>query len=368
MFRILTTMLTLSAATVSAGPHIRMKTACQRYGEAWLSGSRQALMSTVANEFAEAWNRLPDKEFAAIPRVRRATSVVGSSKSNGFGTVSVATSDGVMTFVLVGRGFNWRVADIYKPGVDGKPLSVAQSLHATSTVREFMASFSVGGDDATLARNMSEAFWASFTSLDPSVRSLVREWLRPQGVRGLPSIQIEKDRAVVRVAPANGEPTDRVTFRLVREQGVWQVDDMAFDTRRFVIASWREQFPVIGAVASFRAFLRQPKAVSPTQFAVGKLQEELLFIHRKEVELPNANAGKLIRFEASPGRRGALIQFEKATLVLRMNPTFQGRLDSATFVRNGEERDLASLLAARRKLENLPGSEVVARILGMFNE
>lgn len=365
--RILVATALLSTTAASAGPHLGMKKACQRYGEAWLSGSRDALMGAVTPDFAAAWSRVPEKEFAEIPRVRHAASVISSGKSGGAGSVSLETSDGVVTFFLVGRGFNWRVADVHKPGVDGKPLSVTQSIHATSTVREFIHSFAGNGDEEAIKSRMSSSFWTAFASLDGPSRTRVREWLKPQGAKSPPAILIEGDRAAVTVAPMNGEDNDRVVFQLTRERGEWKVDDMAFETKRHFIASWRDQLPVIGAVASFRAFIRKPASVAPAQFASGELADELVRIHQKEVDLPSANAGKFVRFETTTDNHGAIIRFENATLVARTTPAAPGKIESVTLIKDGKEQNLTAMLSARRAIEKIPGAEVVARVLGLFN-
>lgn len=360
--------IAVAPISVNAGPHLGMKMACRDYANAWNSGSRRALLNVVTGRFARAWARLPEKEFAEIPRRAGGGSVLASRKGRGIGWVTVATAEGPVTFVVVGRGFRWTVDDILRPDSQGNTVSVADSLHATGTVRDFVQTFSSEEEEATYRALMSAAFQQSFDRLSENGRNWVRRWLRPQGSRGQPQLVLRGDRASIVVAPEKGQPDDKVHFELVRQAGEWKVDDVRFDTARHKIDSYRDQLPLVAAVAGFREFTKNPGGVAPDEFASGPLHEELASIHRGEASLPDSKVGGFLQVEMVKGSGQAVVRFENAALVLRESKKAPGRIDAATIAYEDGQKDLASVLAVNRKLEQAPGGKVLASFLGMFDE
>src|SRR5687768_2068842 len=86
--------------------HLGMKLACKRYGDAYKAGNKRELMAESSPDFANLWNRVPQEIFAKLPR-SGSGAVLSSQKTPAGGTVTVATNQGQVTFVLVGGGFSW---------------------------------------------------------------------------------------------------------------------------------------------------------------------------------------------------------------------------------------------------------------------
>lgn len=258
-----------------AGPNLGMKLACKRYGDAWNSGSRSALNGQVTSDFAAAFNRMPGDMFAAMPRGGGGR-VLSSSKGNGSGTVTVATSQGVMTFVVVGRGFNWRVADIYKAGDDGRTVSLKSYLDAKLTAREFIYDLkNVGG--TAHHDSLSRGFLAAFKELSADDVKRVRDFLPPMRSDAKPHLAMHGNRAVMTVRFPGVEGHAR--FDLVRE-GSWKVDDYSVHMPHASIASFRNSLDTIAAVGRFREFMLEPAKLHPAEFtSPGQLQASLVRVH-----------------------------------------------------------------------------------------
>ena len=88
----------------------------------------------------------------------------------------------------------------------------------------------------------------------------------------------------------------------------------------------------------------------------------------KDAALPRSKSGSFLRLETAPDGRGATATIENAQLILRMHPVLESRIDAIALVKEGDARDLAGLLAAHRKLENIPGAQVVSRFLDLITE
>lgn len=258
-----------------AAPHLGMKLACKRYGEAWNSGSRSALTGQVTGDFASVFHRMPSHMFADMPRGGGAK-VLSSSKGRGSGTVTVATSQGVVTLVVVGRGFRWRVADIYKAGDDGRTVSLKSYLDAALTSREFMVDLKYKGG-RSFHDSISRGFQGAFTELSTEDLNRVRDFLPEIRDDAKPYITMNGSRATMYARFPGEEGYAR--FDLVRE-GSWKVDDYSVNLPHASIASFRNSLDTLAAVGKFREFMLEPAKNDPAQFtAVGYLQDSLLKIH-----------------------------------------------------------------------------------------
>lgn len=258
-----------------AAPHLGMKLACKRYGDAWNSGSRSALASQVTGDFAQMFRRMPNQMFADLPRGGGAK-VLSSSKGNGSGTVTVATSQGVITLVLVGRGFHWRVADLYKAGDDGRTVSLKSYLDAVLTSREFMVDLKYKGG-RSFYDSTTRGFQSAFAELSVSDLNRIRDFLPDIRDDVKPYVTMNGTRATMFARFPGEEGYAR--FDLVRE-GSWKVDDYAVELPHASIASFRNSLDTIAAVGKFRDFMLAPGQFDPTEFtAVGPLQNSLLKVH-----------------------------------------------------------------------------------------
>lgn len=278
----------LAATPASAGLNLGMKLACKRYGDAWNSGSRSAIMACSTADFAQVWSRVPAEAFATMPR-GGSGNVLGTSKGNGTGRVTVSTSQGIMTFVLVGAGFDWTVADIIKPGDDGRPVSLKNYLDASLTIGEFMRDLKyVGG--TSFHDSVSWRFQTAFVQLHHDQLESIRRFLPPINQNQRPMLQFDGNGAVARVHPPGGRPGDVITFRLVRDAG-WRVDDYAIQSDGVQIASFRQALPVIATLAKFGDFVAKPESCDPKQFTTeGRLREALCFA-QTEKPFPLADPG-----------------------------------------------------------------------------
>jgi hypothetical protein len=262
------------ALPASAGPHLGMKLACKHYGDAWNSGSRSALYGQVTGDFAHQFRRMPNDLFADMPR-GGGGKVLSHTKGAGSGRVTVATSQGVMTFVLVGSGFNWRVADIYKAGDDGRTVSLKSYLDATMTSREFMRDLKERQGTEFYA-SLSSSFRSSFRDLDRSELVIIRELVGNSQLIGKPFVSMHGSSATLDVR-LSGDKRARMT--LVRE-GSWKVDDYSVQSPTMTIASFRRSLQTLVAVQRFREFMQTPSSTDPRLFtAKGNLQDSLVRVH-----------------------------------------------------------------------------------------
>ena len=260
--------------TVDAGPHLGMKLACKRYSEAWNSASKGALHGVTTSEFARIWDRVPAEKFALLPR-GGSGKVAGSRKGRGSGSVTVSTSQGMLTFVLVGKGFRWTVADIHKAGDDGRTVSVKNYLDASLTAGEFMEDLKYAGG-TSFHDSISPEFRQAFVRLSSDDLERVRRFLPDVNKNVDPYVIMRGDSATVRVQVPGQGPNDYATFSLVRRGG-WRVDDYSIDSREVSIASFREALPAIACVAAFGDFVAAPDQEDPCGFtSEGELREELL--------------------------------------------------------------------------------------------
>lgn len=274
----------ISAATVAAvvstalpavaGPNLGMKLACKHYGDAWNSGSRGALYGQISGDFAHVFQRMPDHMFNAMPR-GGSGQVLSSSKGGGSGQVTVSTSQGVMTFILAGGGFNWTVVDIYKSGDDGRTVSLKSYLDASIVSYEFIRDFG-GRRDNVFLTSTSSQFRKACNELSTEELSIVRDLIPEVGQAGKPYIAMNGSRATMSV---NLPHQRSARFQLIHE-GSWKVDDYSIESPNMSIASFRNSLGSLVAVQRFRNFMTEPTSSDPRKFtAEGELRDSLVRIH-----------------------------------------------------------------------------------------
>src|SRR5690606_12634490 len=155
--------------------------------EAWNSGDVRALQGVATRDFYEQWQRMPASSFAKLPRGGSAQ-VLSTQKGNGSGTVTVSTRGGAMTFLLVGGGFDWRVADIFRAGDDGQRISVKEYLDLSLTASEFMEDLKYKGG-SSFHDSISHRFRSSFRELTADDLARIRNFL-PEIERQKPNIRM----------------------------------------------------------------------------------------------------------------------------------------------------------------------------------
>lgn len=331
-----------------AAPHIGMKLACKRYGEAWNSGNKNALAGVTTGDFAAQFLRMPDDAFARMPR-GGGGGVLSSSKGQGSGTVTVSTSQGVMTFLVVGRGFRWTVADIYKSGDDGGTVSLKNYLDATLTAGEFITRLKNTGGTAHLSSTTS-SFRGEFAKLAPEQLEDLRSFLPEVNRNVKPFVQFHGDRATVRVAIPNREPGDTVTFEMRRE-GSWRVDDYRIESQTLWVPSFKRSMPMIASIAAMRRFLVTPTGVAPSRFTTeGPIRDALVAARAESpFPLPPATGRAVILLDDSG--KVAQIQFPHRTVHLELGPAEGPAKIDRMWVMTGDRwMEFAHLLAVRSQL------------------
>jgi hypothetical protein len=326
-----------------------MKLACKRYGEAWNSGSRSALRSAVTSDFAAQWARLPQSNFATMPR-GGAGQVISTSKGRGVGTVTVSTSQGVLTFVVVGGGFQWTVADIHKAGDDGRTVSLKEYLDVTMTAREFITDLKNRGG-TSFHESITRDFQHAFADLTPSALQRIQDFLPDPHQNVKPYVQIGDQAATMRVQIPNRGPNDFVTFRLKRESG-WRVDDYTIDSDAIKVASFRSALPTIAAVTGFRQFARDPEGNDPVTFTGPGELRTLLQTLRAERPFPlKANGDARLLVVADDGK-SAQVTFPNRVVHISMAPAEKGQAIDRIWVMTGDRwADFAHLMTLQRSLQ-----------------
>lgn len=289
-------LLAAHTSSTQAGPHLGMKLACKRYGEAWNSGDVRALQGVATRDFYEQWQRMPASSFAKLPRGGSAQ-VLSTQKGNGSGTVTVSTRGGAMTFLLVGGGFDWRVADIFRAGDDGQRISVKEYLDLSLTASEFMEDLKYKGG-SSFHDSISHRFRSSFRELTADDLARIRNFL-PEIERQKPNIRMSGIRATLEVPLPGGKADDRIIFAMVKENS-WKVDDYKVDCESIQIASFREALPVLASVTAFSDYTKDPSKGDLAHFtSQGSLRSALAYACVQEPSLLNSGA-KRDRFEISP--------------------------------------------------------------------
>lgn len=338
----------LAAGNADAGLNLGMKQACKRYGDAWNSGSQGALAGVTTGDFAAQWARVPPEVFARMPRGSGGR-VLGSSKGGGVGHVTVSTSQGVLTFVLVGGGFHWTVADIYKPGDDGQTVSLKQYLDVTLTSGEFITRLKYADDDS-FKESISTSFQAAFAALSETQLADLRSFL-PEIHRNVkPYVRFDGDRATMKVAIPDREPGDTVTFHL-RHDGGWRVDDYVIESQALGVPSFRNAMPMIAAVSGFRRFLKDPVANDPVRFtAAGSLRDALLAAQAQK-PFPMRMGKDSRRIDIDESGRSAEIQFPNRLVRIQLEECEESPGIARITVKMGDRwADLSHLLALQSRL------------------
>lgn len=334
-----------------AAPHLGMKIAVRDYGDAWNSGSRSALMGSVTSDFGHQWSRMPPELFARLPRGGGGR-VLSTSKGNGSGTVTVATSQGIMTFLVVGRGFRWTVADIYKAGDDGQTVSLKNYLDVSLTANEFINNLKYVGGTSFYPQS-TEDFRSAFAAIDAQDLVRVRHFMpdTPKGPK--PFVTIGGASASVRVdMPERGEGAYAVLY--LRMENGWRVDDYVIDGPHAKVASFKKALPTMACLTAFREFVNDPVANDPTGFtAPGSLRQALVDA-RFDKPFPMTASGAPTLFKIVGDCRSAEIVYPDRTV--RFDVVAEGgrgRITSLKAKSGDNWSDVTQMLVARQRLKNL---------------
>lgn len=345
--------VTLGCSAVSqAGLNLGMKLACKRYGDAWNSRNKSAMSGVCTSDFAHQWNRLPSNRFASLPRSGGGR-VLSSHKGNGSGTVTVATDQGVVTFRLVGQGLKWTVADIYKPGDDGQTVSVKSYLDLTLTAAEFMDDLRHRGG-TSFHDSLSYDFQNSFRSISYTDLNRIRATIPATPGDVKPYVSMHGSNATMNIRVPDGQGGQRhVTFHMV-QQGGWKVHDYSVQSNAVKIPSFREGLPLLAAVASFRAFAKDPQNVDPTQFTADNHLREQLAWARFETPCPITLPPRTDEFVVCENHRCAYIRCPDREVKIRV-AAHNGRYTLDTIdVKTGERwTKLDGLLAMKRQINEI---------------
>jgi hypothetical protein len=337
------------AGSAVAAPHLGMKLACKRYGEAWNSGSRGALAGQITGDFNSVFNRMPGSMFAAMPR-GGSGQVLSSSKGSGSGNVTVSTSQGVMTFVLVGSGFNWRVADIYKAGDDGRTVSLKSYLDATVTAHEFMRDLKLPAGTQFYA-SISHGFRQSWTEISSEDLALVRGFMDQATPIGKPFLSINGSHASMTVK-LTGDKTARL--QLVRE-GSWKIDDYGVESPNVSIASFRNSVDTIAAIQRFRSFMVDPANQSPVAFTKdGMLRDSLVQVHQIGFLPMNQKPSKMTYFSIDPTGKNVHIKLEDRQVKVVVDRQGPGATIAKVDITMGKKTwaDLSHLIAINNQIRS----------------
>jgi hypothetical protein len=349
------------ACRAEAGLNLGMKLACKRYGEAWNSGSKAALRGVATPDFVHMFYRMPAEQFARLPR-GGGSKVIGSRKGRGWGTVTVATSQGALTFMLRGRGFKWTVTDIHKRGDDGRTVSLKSYLDASLTAREFLVDLKYRGGNS-FYDSISHEFRGSFRQLSRTDLNRVRNFLPDINSDVKPYLSMNGRRATMSVRMPNGGPNDRVRFSLVQQNG-WKVDDYAIDSDRVTIPSFRNALPVIACVAEFGEFVNDPDRVDPCAFtACGKLRDELVAARSMRpfpIETPKTRDA----FVVDQRGRSVQVRYPEKTVRMRIGEEGGKRVICQIQLLAADRwADLGHLLAMKRGLRSMSVATVFQSFL-----
>jgi hypothetical protein len=337
------------ASPILAGPHLGMKLACKHYGDAWNSASRGALNGQVTGDFASVFNRIPASMWSQMPR-GGGGQVLSHTKGNGSGRVTVSTSQGVMTFVLVGSGFNWRVADIYKAGDDGRTVSLKNYLDATVTAHEFIRDLK-GRQDTQFYASVSGSFRKSWQDLSGEDLALVREFIQGSTVVGKPFLSMNGSTAAMTVSL-----TDNKTARLqlVRE-GSWKIDDYGIESPSISISSFRNSVDTIAAIQRFRKFMVEPADHSPVAFTKeGMLRDSLVKVHQIGFLPMKQKPSKMTYFSIDPSGQNVQINLEDRKVKVVVDRSGVGATITKVDVTMGKSTwaDLSHLIALNNQIRS----------------
>lgn len=340
----------LPASTALAGIDLGMKLACKKYGEAWNSGVQSALNTVTTTEFAKVWARMPADLYARLPHGGTGK-VVSTTKHGTTGLVTVATNQGVMTFVVVGNGFNWLVADIHKPGDDGRQVSLKSYLDASLTAFEFMTGLKETGG-SSFHRALTSNFRSAFSQLSASELDRIRAFIPPIRRDIHPYLVLDGDHATMRVHPPGAGANDFAIFQLARDQG-WHVDDYAIDTATVKIASFKHSLSLIACVSAFGEFVAHPEQCDPASFTVNGTLRAMLAQARTEKPFPLVLGGARQEFVIAEHQEAVTIRYSDRTVRIRVAPAATGcAIDHIDVLAGDRWADLAHVVGLKRQLRD----------------
>lgn len=329
-----------------------MKLACKRYGDALNARDKFAIMNASDSQFARVWSRVPSEIFMQMPR-GGGGHVIRSTKTGSSGTVTVSSTQGVMTFHLVGQGFQWQVADIIRTSSDGRAISVREALDISLTTREFLTDLKKEGG-AMFHDSLSASFRSAFAQLSLEQLNYVRQFLSDPSGQQIPQISIEQSRATMTIPIPHMGPQDFIVFKLVKEWN-WKIDDFTIASTTVRVPSFRQALPLIASVSAFRAFLTTPERVDPAVFTTsGALRHELeqaRYIKPFPLPLP----GQYRQFIISDDMRQMTIQYPDRTIRVAVcqTPGRVGRMDGIEVKMGAKWSDVSGLLAMQRRVNGL---------------
>ncbi|MFO0945008.1 MAG: hypothetical protein U1D30_03540 [Planctomycetota bacterium] len=352
------------AALALAGPHLGMKLACKEYGDAWRSGSLSRLSAAVTSDFAVAWQRIPPETFASLPRTGGGE-VLGTNKFRGSGLVTVQTNEGVVEFVVVGGGFDWKVADIRRPDRRGKIVSVKETLLASSAARNFIVRFSDLDDTNGYRLGMSRRLAAVAAAIPIDSMTRVRRCLPKGSSRNLPDVWFHSHGVTVTVPLTRNDASQSIAFHLVKEEvGEWKVDDVTFATPSLSVRSLRTSLPALAVVADFGALAKRENAPPVERIvAEGDLRDEFRWLASQDRPMPGPRTGPPHRVEAK-GNQAVHLYFPDREVRFHVTNGVPTAISRVEVIRDGNVDDLASLLAKSRQVEQIAGEGVIGKVLG----
>jgi hypothetical protein len=353
-FALLLASLVAVQPASAGGLHLGMKLSAKKYGQAWNSGSQGAAMGRVTGDFASVLGRVPPDVWADMPR-GGGGQVLGSSKGKGSGTLTVATSQGVVTLIMAGKGFNWRVADIIKAGDDGRPVSTKTYLDASLSAREFMIALRDQG--AWGNPKIEGGFQAAFMALSPDDQMRIRGRIPPIENSGKPHLTFNGGWATMIVNRHDG---GQITFQLANVAG-WRVADYAVNSPNLSIPSFKSALPAIAAADAFERFTDDVNAADPNAFAGGDLRATLNEV-RAEGKFPVPKGAQPLRTEFSGDGRFVTITYPNRTIRLTVDHAGgRGELVAVDGTVNGKWESVGGMLALRNKAKQM-------NVAGMFRE
>jgi hypothetical protein len=344
--------LLASLLPADGGLHLGMLLSCKAYGEAFNHGRKAQLTAACTPDFAAQWERVPTSVFAKLPKTGQGK-LMGSLQTSNGGSVTVSTSQGIVTFIMLRTGGGWKVADIYKKNDDGSPLSLKGYLDATLTANEFMTKLKrVGG--SSYHKNITPEFRAAFESWPQEEVDRIREFLPDPKPQGIPSVRLGDGAATVRCRLPGGGPNELVTFHL-KDQGGWKIDDFSIQSRTTEIASFRDALGVLAASMSFGEFCRNHSKGKPECVAAPGPLRDALHYARTMKESPFPPVQKPLRFAIASDAMSAEMTYadRKVRICLSHDPHHRGRLDCVELRSGGAWASVADLILLKQRVSEI---------------
>ncbi|MGL4463724.1 MAG: hypothetical protein ACRC1K_16340, partial [Planctomycetia bacterium] len=247
---------------------------CKRYGDAWQAKNQAELAKAVTPDFAAVWNRMPYQSFVKLPRAGGG-SVTTSEKGAGRGAVVMATTNGPMTFELIGDGFDWRVDDIKVPGDDGHVTSLKNYLDVTLTIREMMTDLKKRGG-SSFYDSVTASFKCAFERLSREEVDRIRDFLPDLVIKSKPQADFDGTRATVRIELPSAKGPDGIIIFTMVHTDCWRIDDYAIEMPGMHIGSFRKALPIIACITGLSEYAKAPERCDPAAFTCcGSLRESL---------------------------------------------------------------------------------------------